>query len=228
MNENQFLTYQKYTDKALASELVELLTKNNIEFLFEDTSDSFDPSFAFNQFNKEYRLKLKKTDFELADKLQIELSDNHLNEIDRDYYLFDFTNQELIEILNKVDEWSLYDYTLAQQILKERGNEINKEQVEFLRKQRIDELAKPVESKKIWINLGYIIAILGGLIGVFFGWHLHYHKKTLPNGERVYGYSTKDRIHGKNILVLGIIFFIIWTILSILTQNISLYSVLSY
>lgn len=33
--------------------------KQTIEFLFEDASSSFDPSFANNEMNKEFRIKLK-------------------------------------------------------------------------------------------------------------------------------------------------------------------------
>jgi hypothetical protein len=39
-----------------------------------------------------------------------------------DYYLFEFSDAELNEILSKPDEWGDFDYQLAQQLLRERGN----------------------------------------------------------------------------------------------------------
>jgi len=219
MTENQFLTYQIFTDKTEADEFSELLKKNHIEFLLDDTNANFDPTFANNEINKEYRLKLKKTDFERVDKIQTEISANQIEAIGRDYYLFGFTDQELIELITKSDEWSKFDYLLAQKILKERGKEINEEFLNALRKQRIEELAKPEGNQKVWIIAGYLFSVFGGVLGLFIGWHLFSHKKTLPNGDRVYGYSTADRKQGKNIFICGIIFFIFWFIVKIFIYN---------
>ncbi|MBS1632914.1 MAG: hypothetical protein JST10_10120 [Bacteroidetes bacterium] len=219
MTENDFLTYQKFSDKSEAIELTELLKENNIDFLFEDNSTSFDPSFANNQINKEFRVKLKKQNFDKADKIMLSISATQLDNIDKDYYLFEFKDEELIEVLTKSDEWSKFDYLLAQKILKERGQEVNEKFLETLRKQRIEELAKPEENQKTWIIAGYVFAFLGGLLGLFIGWHLLSHKKTLPNGERVYGYSVEDRKHGNRILIMGIVFLIIWTLIKILNND---------
>ena len=219
MAENQFLTYQKFTDQSEAMELSDLLTKNNIDFQFEDTSASFDLTFTNSELSKEYRIKLKKQDFEKADKILMNISEQQLDTVDPDYYLFDFTDQELIEILVKSDEWGKFDYLLAQKILKGRGQEVSKELLDTLRKQRIEELAKPEESQRTWIIAGYVFSILGGLLGLFIGWHLLSHKKTLPNGDRVYGYSIEDRKQGNRILILGIVFLVIWTSIRILTND---------
>ena len=211
MAENQFLTYQKFTNQSEAKELSDLLTKGNIEFIVEDTSVSFDPSFANNESNNEYRIRLKKQDFEQADKILMDIPAKQFDAISEDYYLFEFQDQELLEVLIKRDEWSKFDYLLAQKILKDRGQKVSKELLQTFRKQRIEELAKPEGSQKVWISAGYVLSILGGLLGFFIGWHLLYHKKTLPNGDQVYGYSVEDRKQGKRILIVSVIFLIIWT-----------------
>lgn len=90
-----------------------------------------------------------------------------------------FSNEELFEILEKSDEWSKFDYVLAQKLLKERGQDINENMLESLKRQRIRELAKPEENQKGWINAGYIFAVLGGLLGILFGWHLNTHALPL-------------------------------------------------
>ena len=219
MAETNLLTYQKFNEKSEATELGELLTTNKIEFLFEDTSASFDPSFSNNELNKEFRIKLKKQDFDKVDKLLLGISANQIEEVEKDYYLFEFSDDELIEVLTKSDEWSKFDYSLAQKILKDRGQEVSEKLLESLRKQRIEELAKPEDSQKKWIIAGYIFSFLGGLLGVFIGWHLLSHKKTLPNGDSVYGYSVEDRKHGNRILILGIIFFVISTAIRIIAND---------
>jgi hypothetical protein len=56
-----------------------------------------------------------------------------------------------------------------------------------------------------WIIVGYITAFLGGVLGIFIGWHLLSFKKTLPDGQRVYEYDTNARKHGQKILIIGIV-----------------------
>jgi hypothetical protein len=213
MTDNHFLTYQTFNDKFLLAELTELFRSNGIEFLLEDISASFDPSFANNELDKEFRVKLRKQDFEQADKLLLDISAKQLQDVEEDHYLFDFSDEELMEVLTKSDEWSKLDYLLARKILEDRGREVNDDLIEELKKQRIEELAKPEPSQGAWVMAGYIFALLGGLLGVFIGWHLGSHKKTLPNGERAYGYSIEDRKHGNRIFVLGMVSFLAWTMI---------------
>ncbi len=215
MTDEQYLTFQKFNDEGLATELTEVLEQNNIEFIVDDTQN-FDPSFSNSEINKEFRVKLKKEDFEKANTLLLEISVKQLENVDKNYYLFKFTDEELIEIVAKADEWSQYDFILAQRILKERGKEIKPELADALRKQRLQELAKPEEGQQTWIYAGYTFALLGGLISIFIGWHLLSYKKTLPNGDRVYGYSASDRKHGNRIFLIGIIFIVFWSIVWII------------
>ena len=215
----QYLTFRKFNDQALANELIVMLNQHGIKFQVEEDS-SFDPSFRVsNELSKEISVKIPKEDFEKADQVLLDISKLQVDTVEKDYYLFDFTDEELMEIVTKQDEWSQFDFLLAQRILKERGKEINPEAVKVLRRQRINELAKPEESQKAWIYFGYVSAILGGLIGIAIGYHLSSFKKSLPNGDRVYAHSITDRKHGKRIFILGIISFILWGTIKIVTYK---------
>jgi hypothetical protein len=218
MKKEQFLTFQKFNDEAAVLELETILNTHNIEYILEDTSASFDPSFANSLLTKEFRIKLRKQDFEKTDSLLQQISLDHLDSVDKDYYLFGFTDLQLMELITKRDEWGQFDFLLAQKLLKERGKEIKPELIELLKKQRIEELAKPEENQTAWIYAGYITAFLSGFLGFFIGWHLATHKKTLPNGDRVYSYSQSDRRHGNRILIIGVIFFVFWLIIRIMTM----------
>lgn len=212
MSENKFITYQKFIDLAEVKEFSDLLKEHNIEFLVEDESAGLDATFGNSAFNKEYRIKLKKEDFEKVNNLKLQIPENEIEAIGRDYYLFQFTDLELIELITQNDKWSTFDFLLAQRILKERGKEVNAEVLRTLRAERIEELSKPEKNQTVWIVVGYLTAFLGGLIGFFIGWHLLSYKKTLPNGNRVPGYSEKDQKHGLRILIIGIISVIVTTI----------------
>ena len=77
---------------------------------------------------------------------------------------------------------------------------------ELLREVRADDHL----SQTPFIVVGYIAALLGGLIAVAIGWYINTAKRTLPNGERVYVYRASDRRHAARIFSLGILIFLGW------------------
>ena len=211
MTTEQFLTYQRFNDRHDATELAGLLDQHQVAYQLEDHSPGFDATFANTGLGKEYRVKLRQADFARADALQLEIANKLIAGVDKDHYLFGFSDEELTEVVLKRDEWSKFDFLLAQKILKDRGREINPDAIAALSRQRLAELAKPEESRTRWIIVGYVLAVLGGLLGVFVGIHLLTHKRTLPNGDRVVAYSAADRQHGRRITILGLVFLVIGT-----------------
>jgi hypothetical protein len=204
-----FVTFQRFNDKAAALALAEIFKGNNFEVELEDASANFDVTFANNEINKDFRVKLKPEDFERANIFLQQQAVKDLADIDPNYYIFDFSDEELKEIIEKQDEWSSLDFLLAQKILRERGVEVNVEQIQTLKAKRIEELSEPEKSPKLLIISGYVLAFIGGLLAIVIGAYLRNHKKTLPNGERVFGYAIADRAHGERILILGILGLII-------------------
>jgi|WetSurMetagenome_2_1015567.scaffolds.fasta_scaffold322884_1 hypothetical protein len=205
---DNFEKYQKFVDEENFNETIMKLESANIKY------DINDKSFSINDLSPGMRtididLYISKMDFEKADKVL-------LAPIENQHYLYEFTDQELVEIVVNEDEWNEFDLNLAKTILKERGKEINEDLLKSFKDQRIIDLSKPEESQKGWIVAGYVFAILGGLISIFIGYHLKTYKKRLPNGEKVYAFIDSDRVHGNRIFILGIIFGGIYLILRIL------------
>jgi hypothetical protein len=217
-NESQFVTFQKFNDKGQAMELGSLLDKNKIEYILEDNSPRLDASFGGGELSKEYAIKLRKEDFEPVNHLLIEASVNDLDSIDKNYYLFSFTNEELRDVIVKKDEWNAFDFLLAQKLLSDRGKAISEEELSTLQDQRLGELAQPEKPQSATIIAGYIFALLGGIVGIIIGWYLSTNKKTLPNGDSVYIYSESDRRHGRIIIALGIAVLIIGLIIKVFTN----------
>ena len=138
--QEELLTFQKFKDIDIANDIAEKLKVANIHFEIEDDEKFFDPTFAKNPMQNEIRIKLKSIDFLKANEVLDDYYKSQTDNIDKDYYLFSFTDQELLEILTKADEWGRLDNQLAQKILKERGKEINPEELEILTNKRINEL----------------------------------------------------------------------------------------
>ncbi len=205
--ENEYSIFRKYKTLEQAKELEELLSKNRIDSIIGDNFPSVDSMFGANPLNNEIEIRIKQIDFKKAEQILESQAENLINEVDKDYYLFEFTDEELYEILLKSDEWNEFDYKFAQKILKDRGKSIDKELLNSLKKERLKQLAKPEGNQKPWIITGYFFAILGGMLGLIIGYFLWTSKKTLPNGQRVYSYSNKDRRQGKYIFYIGLIVF---------------------
>lgn len=211
----ELVTYKKYRTEEEAIELIDLLKSNGVEYYIENIAPSVvDTTFTpGNELDDKVAVKLKPTDFEKADDLLSKVATESINLVDSDHYLFDFTDEELLEVLENFNEWSKTDFLLAQRILKERGKYITDEQIQELKEKKIAELRKPEKGNRGWLIAGYIFAFLGGLLGLFIGYHHYKFKKSLPTGERVYAYDAKTRGTGQRIFYIGLVSIIFWIII---------------
>ena|SRR5215211_6634070 len=213
---DRFLTFKVFSDSETAQDFADILRQKDIPYFIEEDALVFDPSYANNEFNKDYRLKLRQQDFERANKALQDYYNSHLDNVNKDYYLFEFTDQELHEIIAKPDEWGHFDYQLAQKLLADRGKEIKPEETQELKSKRIDELTKPEIVKNSSIIWAYILCLFLFPIGLFMGWNWGYSKKTLPNGQRVYVYDYNAQKHGRRIFTIGMILLVLSILFRIL------------
>lgn len=217
--EENFVTYRKFIFKDDALDLIEILKENNIDYVLDDNSSRLDSSFGNDDNTKQFVLKIEKENFERVEELEEKSISKSLDNVDKSYYLFESSDEDLIEIVLKKEEWSKFDYLLAQKILKERGKEINQDLIKAINKRRVEDLKTEEASPKWLIFIGYLFSILGGFIGIFIGLYLMNYKKTLPNGETIYGFGKEDRNSGKNVFICSIMGIIFWFIVRILLNR---------
>jgi hypothetical protein len=215
----EFLTYKKFYDQVDVDSVTSILNENGIEFQITQDRESLDSLYGDKQFSRQYFVKIKGSDFQKADSILLDISEKEISQVDKDHYLYSFTDDELIDILRRPDEWNEFDYRLSVKLLSDRGKEIDQKTIESFRQERIKDLSKQDDGDKLWTFLGYVFAVLGGLLGIFIGWHLMTFKKTIPNGQRIYAYTLTARGHGRRILIIGTIMFIVSIILRIATME---------
>lgn len=215
----KFIRYQTFQNKEDFEYFTHILKTQKVSFEFEDYPINFIADKANNNFNHEWVIKLKKKDFEVANQIQTEIANESIKVVDPNYYLFEFTIDELKKVIQEKDAWSSFDVSLANKLLSEKGIVLSEQELTQMQTERINELSRPDEKTSLWVILGYISAIFGGLFGVFIGVHLMNHKRTLPNGDTIFDYSEKDRKHGKTILIISSIVIGIVTVLR-LTEKI--------
>lgn len=190
-----FLTYQKFTHQSEAEEVVALLSDAEIPFELEGTKPPFDPTFAFTSYEPEVELKIKPGDFERTEILLNKHYQKMTESVPSDYYLFNFSDEELRGVVSTKDEWGHFDYVLAKKLLAERGAAISTEHENEIASRRLDELRKPSRLGVYWIVAGYVLAVVGSLIGFFMALTIKVFRKTLPNGKLVPAYDNYSRNH---------------------------------
>lgn len=211
--EEPFLTFRKFNDPVMAAEMAEKLEKYRIPVELEDSGNFFDPSFANNFLERDIRLKLRACDFEQADGIMQSFYRQQVDRVGEDYYLYQFTDSELVDIIRNPDEWGYLDYVLAQKILKEHGISIPAIELKRFQKEKIKLLAQPAPSGISWTRLGFGLALLLPPLGMIIGFSLGYMKRTLPDGQRLFAYSETDRKQGKRILAIAAICLAVWILL---------------
>ena len=223
--------FRKSINKSIIEELASILERENIDFQLIDNEKYFDATFVTDPSKIEYQLLIQKEDFENAETLITKYYSENLI-IPEDYYLKEFSDEELIEIIYKKDEWNEFDYEVAKSILKDRGIVISETDIERINSERLEKLKtnyeKPNEVKNL-IILGYIFSVIGFFASFVMTFCLFISygvslvilklKKQLPNGERVYYFNEQDRKHGRRILVLSLIFTVFWFIFFLFTNS---------
>lgn len=208
--------FRRYGSLEQAREIEKLLNDNNIPTAINDNTSKLDASFSGGNLQNQFELIVETKDFEKAEKILEQNAELLISQVDENYYLYDFSDEELYEILLKSDEWSELDNKLAVQILQKRGKAVDSEILNVLKKERLQVLSKPEESQTPWIIVGYIAALLGGLIGIAIGYSIWKAKKTLPNGQSVFSYNENDRREGKRIFILGLILLPIYALIRLI------------
>jgi len=170
-----------------------------------------------------FSIYIHEDDFKKANLILEKQAEEIISNIDKDYYLFSFTNDELYDILFKKDAWSQIDFQLSKQILIERGETISQEILDQLERSRINEIVSEKQiASSMLIYAGFVAAILGGIIGIMISLTLT-SKKVLPNGKKTYNYCDRNVKEGKMMMNVAILFIVLYFILYLKGFFISFY-----
>ena len=222
--------FRKSINKSVIEEIASVLEKHSIEYTIIDNKKDFDPNFVANPSKIEYQIIIFRDNFEIANQALSQYYSHNIT-IPEGYYLLEYSDEDLKEILIKKDEWNEFDYELTKKILKDRGEEITQHEIDLINNKRLESLKNEYENPqevKNYIIIGYIFAFVGCLLSMVWGMLMFVSyaiaiaiiklKKQLPNGERVYFFNEKDRKHGKRILILSLLFTTFWILLFVIKE----------
>jgi hypothetical protein len=203
---SRYATYEQFFNPEQAEPVLDILKGNDIPYEFASLNKPVDQLLSGGGPGYEYEVKIPVNQFETANRLLREKIQINLDEIDPDYYLFTFDNNELIAILKEPDEWGRLDYAIAREILESRGIRYSAEELDAFWNTKMEKLAQPAKASGLpkWANYSLCILCFLGIITGLIYWQS---TKTLPNGNRYYIYDQATRKLGKNMFYLSIIIF---------------------
>ena len=137
-----FKTFQTFNDPGLASVIADKLKAQRIVCHVEKVQPLLEPSFFRNTVEPNIHLRVRVADLARAHRVLEEHYERQLQDVDPSYYLFSFTDIELLDIVAKPDEWGHFDYVLARELLAERGLPIPEETIRQMKQQRMRQLAQ--------------------------------------------------------------------------------------
>ena len=175
-------------------------------------SSAYGVQVAEDAMQYKYMLMIAEDDFERSQsELRSHIADYFGNAgSEENTLLNEFSDEELLDVIKKPDEWAVEDIVMAQTLLDKRGKHLSDEVVDAYRQKRLEEVRQPKFGGYGTIIIGYIFAFLGGIIGIFLAASL-LGKKQLFNGEKVVMYDHKTRVNAIIYLIISIVVVIAGT-----------------
>lgn len=211
---NHFLlkTFEKETE---VQDFIEFLNKNAFHYVIQRVNVDLIPFLQLSA-NHKFGLFIKNSDLIQLEKV----IDGEFNDLNIEGHpLAELTTDELLNVLERQDEWSVEDVITARRILSKRGRTVSDGEILEYKQKRLDELSQQVKGSNVYFLLGFLIPVfaiftigrvgmLGFIVycfsyGIAINFMLDYNR--LPNGEKVKVYQKKTRHMGLAILLWTIV-----------------------
>lgn len=201
--------YRIFDTKEELKDLEELLKENNLKYFIQESNDIAD---------KKYLLQISSDDFPIVDKLCETLVNIDLKTLPEDYYLFEYKDEELIEILLNRSEWSEFDYVIAKKILSERNVNLDEYPVYSNLRNNIKFDSGDVEFieesfTKENLVMSYFLALLFGPYCLVRYFVIITARERLEDGSLAFKYDRNLRNNAMAICFIGLISTLAWLVI---------------
>lgn len=205
----RFEVFASFYDKAQAEEVASLMETQQIPCMVTEEKRILSNYIVGEMDAPPFQVKISNIDFSRAKQLLQNYYETHIHEIDPGHYLHSFSATELMEILQKPDEWNAQDIVIARKLLAGQGINLPGEEVARYNAERIKTLSKPEKTGTVNYIIGYLFAITIPLVGIFYALYFRNSRKLLPDGSRVMTYDKSVRTQASLILLVSSIMLIL-------------------
>jgi len=203
MQETDLIILQEVHSHEEAADVQEILVANNVGCKLIESDASFDPSTGVST-EKKLSIQVLRTDYEKARDVLMRELEKADQALDAEHYFNDYSNEELLDVIKSEDEWSPEDVVHARKMLQERKVEWNEEEIFSINEAKRNAKDNPETVSTPNLIGGFVLALLGGLLGIGMGWYLMALKKDSRDGNRIFVYDEKTRKAGRLMLFVGV------------------------
>ncbi len=202
-----FVTLSDYTDPIEAGDAAATLDQHGIVCVIEREHETLNPAFTLKTSFGAIHLKVRGSEVSrAAEILQPEHAGQPASETDD--LIADFTNQELLDVMAKPDEWDPETVRAADRLLWHRGVVVTDRERAELWERRLQEIRAPRPGDVRWIIVGFGLAFAGGIAGIFIGMGYRFLKARDPLGDAYYIYDEVTKGWGMLMMIVGIVVFV--------------------
>lgn len=203
------IVFKTLTNIEEAEKIGEQLALHHIAYEIESPPQLLDRNFIGEQLMPDHYIKVRPSDFTRAHEIVDELYKNIAVTVGKDYYLFDFSDEEILEVANHKNQWGDLNYYVALEILAKRGIPYDKQLTNALEEEAAAIVPQP--AKPFYLFLAYIILAISflsihpafSIVGLIAGLFLYGATKTLKNGTRIPYYDPNSRNNGIAMIVIA-------------------------
>lgn len=174
-------------------EVAAMLKAEGIPLKTVDNANQFDAFFTYNKVNVAYSILIPAERFEEADRILERSWNVEPEQVPEDYHLREFSDEELIEILIKSDEWGIEDRVIAKALLQARDKEPDPEEIARKRDEWRWEKVKPVTFTTGNTLLVLFFSLFMPPVFFIAGVWILQARRRAPDGSRVNYYDEQSR-----------------------------------
>jgi hypothetical protein len=172
--EDNFIEFQRFPDFEMASELIDVLEANNIQYLVDDSAIHFDvAAISMSPADKQIIVRIREEDLEKANLLFANTTVQTTDNSSADHYLYSFSDNDILDVITNPGDWTEFEVNLAKNISKQRGLKPEAEVEEAAKDIRREELREPNKNTrkkyiKIFKAISAIFFIIALTLRIFF------------------------------------------------------------
>ena len=210
-----FEFYRDFFNGEQVEAFVELLKENTIPFKLEKSQVLLDTAITGHGLMPFAILKLRASDFSKVNQLLEDYARNDPHFI-ANHYFHDYKASELLDVVQKPDEWTPEDVAVAHHLLDKQGVVIPKAQVETFKQQRIETLREGKKTSNSWVVTYLLFVLFGAFLlspffiigGIGMGWYYWQDKTLDSDGNKYFTFGDSSRNMGQLIFYLGWVFLL--------------------
>lgn len=218
-----------FASQADAEAVAEQLKEHGIDAELVKKFARLDEAIIGTDYSDRFELYVADSDYKKANEIVYSGDGVAPEMVAPGHPLLRMSNDELLSVLKDADEWGPDNYKIALGVLGSRGVEVGEAELAQMRQDKTNRLLQKKHMSSGVLLLGYLVALIPyfpypmfspcqddslvlyapGVFGIIIGVTILKSRTRLPDGKRVNTYSNRSMLHGRLIVALNLLMWLI-------------------